>query len=188
MAKSCARETLNSGTLTNRAACLLLRMHLRFSPEILSEEHATTTQRRGGVFGLFSSEEICVAFLFYYPRQIIAIQGHQVPFSCGFDNIFPFCAVTHTTADLSDLSQVGRTFGIAPASCLLSSAKEDAPGPSLNDGTTSAPSPSPNDGTTSAPSPSPNDGITSAPASSAKGRASFWYFVLAVLAAVASAK
>ena len=154
----------------------------------------------GEVFGLFNSEEMCVAFLFYYPRQIIVIQGHEFPFSCGFDNIFPFCAATYTTADLSDLSQIGRTFGIAPATCPLSSAKEDAPSPSPNDGTTSAPSPSPNDGTTSAPSPSPNDGttsapspspndgITSAPASSAKGRASFWYFVLAVLAAVASAK
>lgn len=72
----------------------------------------------GVVFGLASQEEMCIAFLFYFPRQ-------ESLLFCGpgFGEYLPGCEAEHSaTADLSELS---RSFGSAPTSC--SAMNSDSP-------------------------------------------------------------
>jgi dopamine beta-monooxygenase len=81
--------------------------------------------KEGQVFGLGSSQEMCIAFLFYYPRQTISISSGEMPFTCsiGIGEAIPDCEVEWTASELSGIDQVGRRFGIAPTSC----SEEDIP-------------------------------------------------------------
>ena len=90
-------------------------------------------------FGLGSSNEMCMSFLFYFPRQTT---DTGFPFTCGFGSTkifsFPQCDTNWTKLELTSVDQLERTFGTAPATCNDSS--------SLEPTTTSpiAPSPMPN--------------------------------------------
>lgn len=69
----------------------------------------------GRVFGLASSEEMCMAFLYYYPRTKIRVEEMNVdmPWICGYDLGFPPCETTYETKILSSVEDFGRTFGSA---------------------------------------------------------------------------
>ena len=113
--------------------------------------------KNGEVFGFGSSQEMCIAFLFYYPRKTISTEFGDLPFACGtqvFGGLLPECEASWTRADLQDISQLGRTFGVAASSC---------------------PKPAP----ANFPSPSPNAASTpSAPASSATDQKWHWYMTI----------
>lgn len=70
-------------------------------------------------FGLASSQEMCIAFLFYYPRQAFNFGDLELPYLCGmrFGDFYPACNVDWSNSSLSDMSQVGRSFGVAPSTC-----------------------------------------------------------------------
>ena len=138
----------------------------------------------GEVFGLGSSAEMCIAFLYYYPRKTVTSSSGEIPFVCGYglDATFPECATDWTTANITDLSQVGRTFGVSPSTC-PPQAPVDISGPSTDGGTASAP--------TSAvpPTSSPNGDTVSRPTSSSPGCDGYWrlvHFILATLVAIFS--
>ena len=72
------------------------------------------------VFGRGSQQEMCIAFLFYYPRKVIPSSYGDLPFLCGpnaFGDVLPACDASWTRADVQDTSQLGRTFGVAATSC-----------------------------------------------------------------------
>jgi Copper type II ascorbate-dependent monooxygenase, C-terminal domain len=70
-------------------------------------------------FGLASSQEMCIAFLFYYPRQAFNFGDLELPYLCGmrFGDFYPACNVDWSNSSLSDMSHVGRSFGVAPSTC-----------------------------------------------------------------------
>jgi hypothetical protein len=82
----------------------------------------------GQVFGLGSGDEMCIAFLYYYPRQVLQTDFGTLPYICGFGfDFFPACDANWTERDLTSLTQ--RTFGTAPATCPLDSGATPAPTP-----------------------------------------------------------
>ncbi|KAI2513742.1 copper type II ascorbate-dependent monooxygenase [Fragilaria crotonensis] len=116
----------------------------------------------GEVFGLGSSDEMCIAFLFYYPRKALPSEYGDIPFMCGpkvFGDFLPDCDASWTRADLQDTSELGRTFGVAASSC---------------------PEPTP----ANFPSPSPNaPSAPSAPPSSAADQKWNWYMTIPMVLA-----
>jgi Copper type II ascorbate-dependent monooxygenase, C-terminal domain/DOMON domain/Copper type II ascorbate-dependent monooxygenase, N-terminal domain len=84
------------------------------------------------LWGLATAEEMCIAFLYYYPRKLTP---EQLPLLCGasIGDIIPGCNATYTLKqDFPSDTQLERTFGGAPASC-----------PNVGANTTSAPNSSP---------------------------------------------
>jgi Copper type II ascorbate-dependent monooxygenase, C-terminal domain/Copper type II ascorbate-dependent monooxygenase, N-terminal domain len=59
-------------------------------------------------FGMGSSDEMCVAFLLYYPRQIV--EELQFPWFCAYQFDEP-CSVEHSSRKLGDVEELGRDFG-----------------------------------------------------------------------------
>jgi hypothetical protein len=86
----------------------------------------------------FSVLEMCIAFLFYYPRQLIA---NTFGWTCGFDTGFSTCNADWETSELGSVDSLGRTFGVASDVC-PSTTESSAP---VTDSGVSptAPSPSP---------------------------------------------
>jgi len=69
------------------------------------------------VFGLSSQQEMCIAFLTYYPRQFIPYSGFEAPFMCGYDLPFPDCASDWEKTPLESDSDLSRTFGTPSDVC-----------------------------------------------------------------------
>jgi dopamine beta-monooxygenase len=68
-------------------------------------------------WGLAAEEEMCVAFLYYYPRQA---SSENYPIMCGIGTqwFLPGCFVEHeTTPDFTTVEQLERVFGSAPDTC-----------------------------------------------------------------------
>ena len=66
------------------------------------------------VFGLSSQNEMCIAFLMYYPRQTRSLFGTEVPFTCGYNIPIPDCVSDWEQTELKSVSDLGRTFGSSP--------------------------------------------------------------------------
>jgi hypothetical protein len=65
------------------------------------------------VFGFGSSDEMCIAFLNYYPRVKIQVTADfEFPWVCGYEVRFPPCETTYAQTTLSDEDALERTFGI----------------------------------------------------------------------------
>jgi hypothetical protein len=60
------------------------------------------------LFGPGSQDEMCVSFLFYYPRQSLLDTYGWI---CMYDIPFPACATNHTTRSLRTVSDLERSFG-----------------------------------------------------------------------------
>lgn len=80
----------------------------------------------GERWGLASSEEMCIAYLFYYPLQSIPIQDEtgttvaQLQPLCGvgFEEIIPGCGVDYfVTPDFNNVDQIDRFFGTSNGVC-----------------------------------------------------------------------
>jgi hypothetical protein len=64
----------------------------------------------GTAFGISSDEEMCIAFLFYYPRK--RVSGF-LPWLCavGYDRFVPACDSQWSSLSLSTTAELERTFG-----------------------------------------------------------------------------
>lgn len=69
------------------------------------------------VFGLSSSNEMCIAFLFYWPRQNISLGNFELPFTCGYDIPIPGCQSDWEQTDLTSVEDLNRTFGTSSDAC-----------------------------------------------------------------------
>ena len=64
--------------------------------------------QQGERFGLSSQEEMCMAFLFYYPRQLLF---DTLPFVCGVDFWYAPCSTRWESSSLADATELQRSFG-----------------------------------------------------------------------------
>lgn len=62
-------------------------------------------------FGISSQEEMCVAFLLYYPRQKRSLFGFEAPYLCGYDIPIPDCASDYERVTIQSETELERTFG-----------------------------------------------------------------------------
>jgi hypothetical protein len=63
--------------------------------------------------GISSAEEMCIAFLYYHPRQTFDTgQGLNFSWYCGFDMLFPQCEATHEERALHSHEEIHREFAI----------------------------------------------------------------------------
>lgn len=69
------------------------------------------------VFGFSSQEEMCIAFLAYYPRKTFSSVGFEVPYTCGYDIFVSVCNSTWEYVELQGESDLNRTFGNAADDC-----------------------------------------------------------------------
>jgi len=81
----------------------------------------THRQDKETVFGLASDNEMCIAFLFYYPRVLI---NRVFPLVCGMRlraNFMRPCRAQHVEKYISSTDDtyqaIGRTFGAPPSEC-----------------------------------------------------------------------
>jgi Copper type II ascorbate-dependent monooxygenase, C-terminal domain/DOMON domain/Copper type II ascorbate-dependent monooxygenase, N-terminal domain len=67
------------------------------------------------VFGMASSEEMCMTFLYYYPRAKIRIEeiDLEFPWICGFGLGFEPCETNHQADSLASLQDLDRNFGVS---------------------------------------------------------------------------
>jgi hypothetical protein len=69
-------------------------------------------------FGLASAEEMCMAFLYYYPRRTFDLgQGFNFSWFCGLDMFFPQCDATYEKRALDSLEELNRTYAIPNLEC-----------------------------------------------------------------------
>ena len=68
---------------------------------------------QGRVFGLASSEEMCIAFLYYYPRVMVRIEAInlEIPWMCGYNLGFDPCTTIYDSKNLTSAQDLGRNFG-----------------------------------------------------------------------------
>jgi hypothetical protein len=77
-------------------------------------------------WGLESNEEMCIAYLYYYPRKLVY---GLVPIMCGLgvEDYLLGCNATYAvTPDFFSETQLERTFGSTPASCRSSGGSTSA--------------------------------------------------------------
>lgn len=66
------------------------------------------------IFGGPSQSEMCLVFIYYYPRQISSTGFGDTPYMCGLklDIILPGCGTDHvSTPNFNNTSQLNRSFG-----------------------------------------------------------------------------
>lgn len=82
----------------------------------------TCYYRDGGKFGLSSSEEMCIAFVLYYPAKTLNFGNFgEFPWICatGIDQL-PVCSEELEVKNLFSEEELGRTFGTPPFQCITS--------------------------------------------------------------------
>ena len=95
-------------------------------------------------FGISSREEMCISFLYYYPRKSVTVWGQEFPWICAYDlDILPACSTSYSQSFLKDEKQMNREFGELLPQCLSDSnvvGEKQEPGvtPFENDSTSSA--------------------------------------------------
>lgn len=74
---------------------------------------------KGRVFGIGSADEMCMAFMYYYPRMKIEVKewNMELPWFCGYDLGFPPCDTTYQKTTLEGVEDFGRTFGVSKDTC-----------------------------------------------------------------------
>lgn len=84
---------------------------------------------RDSVFGLGSRDEMCISFLYYYPRKTISIPtpdgNFTLPYMCGLglDFMENACNAQYTAEVLESEAGLDRQFGKQKAQCLLSTSQ-----------------------------------------------------------------
>jgi dopamine beta-monooxygenase len=82
-------------------------------------------------FGLSSQEEMCIAYLFYYPRQVLDDLGLAYTCAFGLGDVFGFpqCENGWSTTSLASVDQFERTFGTPSTTCDNSSSNINSAAP-----------------------------------------------------------
>ena len=72
----------------------------------------------GGKFGRGSDDEMCIAFIMYYPAR----EYFSVPWICPFNSGLPEfgipCDAEVEEGDLGSAEELGRSFGASPGACV----------------------------------------------------------------------
>ena len=86
----------------------------------------TTCQYKsnGTIFGLSAQQEMCIAYLFYYPRQTLSALGFEVPYTCVREMPVADCNSTWEYVELQGESDLNRTFGNTADVCAVDSSGE----------------------------------------------------------------
>jgi Copper type II ascorbate-dependent monooxygenase, N-terminal domain/Copper type II ascorbate-dependent monooxygenase, C-terminal domain/DOMON domain len=89
--------------------------------------------KEGEIFGIGSSQEMCIAFLSYYPRMTITREFGNIPFVCGRNLLMiSECDAGWNFSKIMNVSDMGRVFGTSPASCpILKSPSSEPPEPEV---------------------------------------------------------
>jgi len=82
--------------------------------------------RDGNKFGLSSQEEMCIAYVLYYPAK----QFLGFPWLCPYGLDLPLCNQEMKATPLSSDAELGRTFGSSGSTCNLPTSKSPTPKPS----------------------------------------------------------
>jgi hypothetical protein len=95
----------------------------------------TCYYRDGGQFGTSSQEEMCIAFLLYYPAKTLGFGGQQYPWSCVYGIGVSICNEVLEEATLASENELGRLFGKPADVCTswAAGAAEPSPGFSPTD-------------------------------------------------------
>jgi len=104
----------------------------------------------GVAFGLGSQDEMCVGFLYYFPRM-----EYFLFCGIGFDPFAPGCGVDYSVTP--DFSELDRSFGPAPATCDLETGAP--PSSSPDSGPNADPPTLSTDGGSETASPTPAEGV-----------------------------
>lgn len=85
--------------------------------------------RDGDKFGLSSQEEMCIAYVIYYPAK----KAGGVPWMCPYNLGIPICSQELGQFDIQDVQGLDRVFGTSNGSCTVTGATETptAGGPTL---------------------------------------------------------
>ena len=63
-------------------------------------------------FGLGSADEMCIAYLYYYPKKSLEVENFTIPWLCGYsDPGLEFCFNDYTLSALDEEKQLNREFG-----------------------------------------------------------------------------
>jgi dopamine beta-monooxygenase len=76
--------------------------------------------QRNETWGLGSNDEMCMAFMYYYPRHVVPSEYGDLPFMCGLglEDVLPNCVTTHeVTPDFAESRQLDRLFGTTSDVC-----------------------------------------------------------------------
>jgi hypothetical protein len=77
-------------------------------------------------FGLASSEEMCMAFLYYYPRQKFDFGGGvESGWFCGYNNPVPQCQSTYEKRTLVSKDELNREYAIPNTQCEVAAQPEE---------------------------------------------------------------
>jgi hypothetical protein len=70
-------------------------------------------------FGLSSAQEMCIAYVFYYPRQMVTFSGTVFPYMCAYDlGVSNECTSDWTQVDLNSASDLNLSFENPAEVCL----------------------------------------------------------------------
>lgn len=81
-------------------------------------------------FGYAATEEMCMAFFYYYPRQTFDLDGFSAAWFCGYDIPINPCQATYEKLALDSKEELNRQYAISNPRC-------EAVQPPLTDGQTS---------------------------------------------------
>jgi hypothetical protein len=81
--------------------------------EIMPGDAFRTTcyYKDGTKFGMGSDDEMCIAFLLYYPVQKLEFGEYSFPWGCFYGVPLPVCSQVRTNSTLSGDEELGRYFG-----------------------------------------------------------------------------
>jgi hypothetical protein len=81
------------------------------------------------IFGLASQEEMCISFIYYYPRKTEKMGQSEFPWVCGYgiDQLDNACNAEYTQTALETDMQLNREFGARKTQCNLANTSETAP-------------------------------------------------------------
>mmetsp|Transcript_54341 Transcript_54341/g.131897 ORF Transcript_54341/g.131897 Transcript_54341/m.131897 type:complete len:591 (+) Transcript_54341:425-2197(+) len=124
-------EVIRNGEVVNTAKVDVFEFDQQGTFRVPQRQHqiqpgdsfrTTCYYRDGGKFGYSSSDEMCIAFMLYYPAKTLNFGNFgEFPWICttGIDQL-PICNEELQVKSLSSEEELGRTFGTPPLQCMAS--------------------------------------------------------------------
>ena len=118
-----ANEQLRSGEVVRSSSIEVWEFDQNGNPPIQEDNFQiqpgdsfrTSCFYRGEVnttFGLGSANEMCISYLYYYPRKSLEVENFTIPWLCGYSEPgLEFCFNDYTSSALADERKLNREFG-----------------------------------------------------------------------------
>ena len=132
----------------------------------------------GSVFKEGSQDEMCIAFLLYYPKKKFA----GFPFVCPYPGRFP-CAEEYVSTDLNGYEELGRVFGTPGNGPLSNVTLPQPPVTSIEPPAPTPPDSNTGTGENEVPIPTSEAQETESPTSKADSTKVYCFFVIALSSA-----